>query len=93
MSAKERVGQSWELDVGHSGLKNCPDLRMPQHHQAHMDQWGAVLLAPHLSDPAEAEVALQSEVKLVLNTQGGDVTAEVQAVGNGAVLGVGGECH
>lgn len=48
---------------------------------------GLLLLATHLTDPAKAEVALQDEVKLILDTQGGDVTAEVQAVSNGAVLG------
>lgn len=47
-------------------------------------------MATHLTDPAEAEVALQNEVKLIQGAQGGDVTAEVQAVGDGAVLGAGG---
>ena len=51
---------------------------------------GLLLLATHLTDPAEAEVALQNEVKLIQDAQGGDVTAEVQAVGDGAVLGAGG---
>ena len=41
----------------------------------------------HLADPAEAEVALQDEVKLLLDAKGGDVTAEPQAVSNGTVLG------
>lgn len=48
---------------------------------------GPLLLATYLTDPAEAEVALQNEVKFILDAQGGDVTAEVQAVSNGAVLG------
>lgn len=41
----------------------------------------------HLADPAEAEVALQDEVKLLLDAEGGDVTSEPQAVSNGTVLG------
>lgn len=43
----------------------------------------------HLADPAEAEVALQDEVKFLLDAEGGDVTAEPQAVSDGAVLGMG----
>lgn len=41
----------------------------------------------HLADPAKAEVALQDEVKFFLDAEGGYVTAEPQAVSNGAVLG------
>lgn len=93
MSAKERVGQSWELDLGQAAqgsrtalTQGCP--RPIRHTRA----GGAALpLATHLTDPAEAEVAPHNEVKFVLDAQGGDVTAEVQAVSNGAVLGTGRE--
>ena len=45
----------------------------------------------YLAGPAEAEVALQDEVKVLLDAEGGDVTAEPQAVSDGAVLGTGEE--
>ena len=88
MSTKERVGQSWELDLG--GAEGSRTALTQGCSRAIRQAWtgaGLLLLATHLADPAEAEVALQNEVKLVLDAQGGDVTAEVQAVSNGAVLG------
>jgi hypothetical protein len=36
----------------------------------------SALRITHLADPAEAEVALQDEVKFLLDAKGGDVTAE-----------------
>lgn len=52
---------------------------------------GSAVVPTHLVDPVEAEVALQDEVKLLLDAKGGDVTAEPLAVSNGAVLGTGEE--
>jgi hypothetical protein len=48
---------------------------------------GSVVEPTYLADPAEAEVAFQDKIKLLLNTERGDVTAKLQTVSNGAVLG------
>lgn len=45
----------------------------------------------HLADPVKAEVALQDEFNFLLDAKGGQVTAEPQAISNGAVLGTGEE--
>ena len=45
----------------------------------------------HLADPAKVEVALQGELKFLLDAKGGEVTVDLQAVSNGAVLGTGEE--
>lgn len=50
---------------------------------------GSAVGPTHLADPVKAEVAPQAEVKFLLDAEGGDITAEPQAVGHGAVLGVG----
>lgn len=42
----------------------------------------------HLADPTKTDVALQDEVKFLLDAKGREVTTEPQTVSNGAVLGI-----
>lgn len=80
----------WGRAGGAQGSKTALTQGCPRPIGHTWSRGGLLLLATHLTDPAEAEVALQNEVKLIQGAQGGDVTAEVQAVGDGAVLGAGG---
>ena len=80
---RDRAG---EIALGRgSEFENSPGLRMG------IQERDSAVGPTHLADPANTETALQDEVKFLLNAKGGDITAEPQAVSNGAVLGTGEE--
>lgn len=86
----KRKGESWGTSSGKgSEFKKCPSLRMGSDTSGMIWIQGrdSAVRSTHLADPAEAEIALQDEVNFLLDTKGGDVTAEPQAVSNRAVLG------